>query len=169
MAPLKNEENLISQLLEETYEISETSKLHDTGCLQKYFELRTNQVEQEEDNPFVQLFYLKGISFFEVQYLEKIGAYRVKFNKNVIDFPENWGVFELIKNAMNTARVGLYRIKDFDETLYEVLSCSDAFNGEPSILVFRDNSYLFVLDDGDSAKLKMIQDLVDEAQIKKAS
>lgn len=169
MSAPKNEENLISQLLEETYEISRPSHVFDAGTLQHYFQLRTSQLEKEEENPFVQLFYLQGIRFFSFLYLKEIGSFRLNYKNKIIDFPENWGVFELFRKCFNTIEARLFRIKDYDETLYEVLSGSDGFNGEPCLLKTQTGAYLFVIEDGDSSKIKMIQDLIEEMEIKKAS
>lgn len=169
MSAPKNEENLISQLLEETYEISRPSQVFDAGTLEHYFQLRTSQIEKEEENPFVQLFYLQGISFFPFVYVKEIGAFRINFKSKIIDFPQNWGVFEFFRESFESMEMKLFRIKDFDETLYEVLSGSEGFNGEPCLLKTQAGAYLFVLEDGDSSKIKMIQDLIEEMEIKKAS
>lgn len=142
---MKNEDLLMSQLLEETCKDSEkANELTESngGDLVKYFEKRLNQVD------FLSLdVYIKeeGLKSFSLNYIEKSKCFRLVCGMYELDFPSNWSVFKSLHTS-NLNFVTQANDQDFlCEIFSEINSNCESFivlneNGKCCLLMFSDYS-----------------------------
>lgn len=95
---MKNEDLLLSKLLEETcLESSRPNSMTDAndGELVKYFEKRLNQVEYLSLEMYIKE---ESLNSFSLVYNINTKCFRLICGNHKIDFPSNWSIFNKIQN-----------------------------------------------------------------------
>lgn len=97
------DDNFIEVLLNETCDLednTEPKKMEEPSNvvnLRDYFERKVNEVEYLNLHQFLQA---NNVQFVELHYHSEIKMYRMSYNGQDYDFPENWSFFQFIKKEM---------------------------------------------------------------------
>lgn len=90
---MNNEDTLMSKLLAETYEESDTASSDNVIDLNRYFEKRLNEVDFISIDDY---FRQQQINPFHLSFNPSSGCYRLHFENSILDFPSNWSIFKAI-------------------------------------------------------------------------
>lgn len=94
---MSNEDTLISQLIEETCnDESEKEQMNPIVNLRNYFEKRLNEVDFNSISDYLSQNYLGHVL---LKFEQATGCYRLEMKEATLDFPSNWSVFSMIKDA----------------------------------------------------------------------
>ncbi len=136
---MKNEEDLIKKLLEETCTDEKESfeSLENVAHLSDYFEKKVNQVEFLSFEKYI---IQQEIEAHLVEFQKSTGCYRLVFNQMTLDFPSNWSVFE----GLSVYKVTLVNHENDRELLCDIFS--EVFGScESFILINNENKFNFLL------------------------
>lgn len=121
---MKNDELLISRLIEETCNEELKEDLGKTFNLSDYFERRVNEIEFLSLKKYLEQ---QELNSFQLSYLESIKCYRINMNNMRLDFPSNWSLFKNLKNT-NLAWINKEEDNDFLCDIFsELTSGCEAF------------------------------------------
>ncbi len=135
---MKNDDLLISQLINETCKDEREDLSSNVVDLSSYFEKRLNQVEHKSLNDYL---VQSGIIHYKLNYQQFSKCYRLSTTESIeIDFPSNWGPFSQISYS---GYVSIKADENDEEMLCDILS---EVVGEVKMLVItsENNSVLFV-------------------------
>jgi len=135
---MKNDDLLISKLINETCKEESTTEVSNVLNLSQYFEKRLNQVEHKSLKEYL---IQHDVLHYKLEYMPFSKCYRLETeNSLLLDFPSNWGPFT---NITYSGCVQIDSQKNDNEFLCEILS---EVVGEVNMLVItsENNSILLI-------------------------
>ena len=163
MAFGNNDDNLISHLLEETYQSLPSSSIDNSHqSWDQHFDKLSMESSALLDPTLENFITRQAEQTLELEYLAKIGCYRLKCNEYVLDLPGNWDVFQ------NLARELSYT----DLTTSELAPLLTTITGKVSRVLLIgsfDRAQLVVFEQKDEFSLKWIEKYFSSAEKKEAA
>lgn len=105
MTMRKEDDKLISKLLNETYEVFPSQDVSKSSKdLSEYFAQKSSVSEISAIIKEIEHFSKKsGIIFQDLEYLSSIGCYRINKDNATVDFPSNWSSFSKLHELQGSS------------------------------------------------------------------
>tara|TARA_R110000868_G_scaffold100128_3_gene275385 strand:- start:16726 stop:17217 length:492 start_codon:yes stop_codon:yes gene_type:complete len=163
MAFGNNDDNLISHLLEETYQSLPHSNIENSHqSLDQHFDKLSLESSALLDPTLENFIARQSEQTLDLEYLAKIGCYRLRNGEHVLDLPGNWDVFQ------NLARELSYT----DLTTSELAPLLATIIGKPSRVLLMGSfgrAQLVVFEQADEFSIKWIEKYFSSVEKKEAA
>jgi hypothetical protein len=141
-----NDDNLINQLMEETYQSlpDDVDEATPEAILNYYNQHDVPEIPESNTLSFEKYISNEKCSHYKIEYQEKTMCFRMKSNDQLVDFPSNWSYFSEAREALDLKILFVVEInEETDPVFYEVMNES-FFKGQKILLTHYKGSVKFL-------------------------